>query len=856
MYEIVAPIGAGGMGEVYRARDTRLDRIVALKILPPRFAGGGAMRERFERDARVVSSLNHPNICALYDVGRQDDVSFLVMEYLEGQSLADRLTKGPLPLDQALRYATDIADALAKAHAHGIVHRDLKPGNVMITRSGAKLLDFGLARRASDVIVSSHDAPTIQRNELTVEGTIVGTLQYMSPEQLESSDVDARSDIFAFGAVLYEMVTGRRAFEATSRASLITKIMSEQPQPVRALQPIAPLALERVIERCLRKDRDDRWQCAADLAAELRTISTTTDAAPEATPRTNRAGWIAAAALAILAAVLGAMLFQRPRVSEPTLRFSVPPPPDSYVNYTALWTPLAVSPDGNAVVLVTTSHGQRHLWLRRFGDAQATRLEGTTNAIAPFWSPDSKSVAFFADGKLKAIAVDGQALREICVVPPGGAFSGSWSANGTILFSNLTQAKSFAAVPASGGTPRSIAGPQGLFGVHYPHFLPDGKRFFFDGVKATTSSLWIGSLDGTAPKELVQDFPHVDYVPPYVVYARNGDVFAQRFDVDKLQLTGEPAKIASSVFVYKPLGTASHSAGGRMLAYAPPFSPKRAVWVSREGVEVDEAAPSARYHHMRLSPDGKRILTNILDPATGIAALWIIDTTRKTSTRASFGESDYDFPIWSPDGKQLVYSIDRDGPSHLYMKTIGEEADRELSPAGNVQRASDWVDGRIFFSENTTETRSDILTVSPTDRKISVWMKTKFNEYYPRVSPDRRWLAYFSDESGRTELYIVPLDRSSGSIRITNLGVSGAEQPVWRRDGRELFFMKGAREVWSVSIDANGDPGQPQRLFTAPADVGAFDVGVDGNRFLISYAEDDAAGISFVRNWQNEIERR
>ena len=858
VYEIVAPIGAGGMGEVYRAKDTRLDRTVALKILPPRYAAG-EMRERFEREARVVSSLNHPNICTLYDVGQQNDVSFLVMEYIEGQSLADKISRGPLPLDQALRYAVDIAEALAKAHAHGIVHRDLKPGNVMITKGGAKLLDFGLARRADDKLVSQ-DAPTIQGGApLTAKGTILGTLHYMSPEQLEGHAIDARSDLFAFGAVLYEMVTGRRAFEATSHASLITKIMSEQPRSVRELQPITPRALERIIARCLQKEPEHRWQCAGDLAAELRAIGGDVGAEQvAAAPRRAIVPWALAALFAIVAIALGALLLRKPRAESATVRFTIPAPAGTTLTMSVLSSPLAVSPDGRSIAFVAISGGERHIWIRGVGERDAKRLESTGDAIAPFWSPDGTSIGFFSGSALKAVDVARDSARAICDIPPGASGAGTWSGDGTIVYALLAAGDGLYVVPAAGGKPRLLPRIDGMQAYHFPRFLSDEKRFLFTGIdEMTTTSLWVSSLDGSMRRRIARDVARVDLVPPHLIYVRDGTLVAQRFDEDKLQFAGEPIVIAPGVYTFKPLGQSPHSATARTIAWLPFPPTARMVWLDRRGNEMEDAAKPDDYVAARISPDGKRIVTDILDRATGMGNLAVIDRFRKTSTRVSFENQNYSNPSWAPDGKRILYSIDLEGPAHLFTKVVGSDKDEKLTPPGNIQAPTHWAGDRIFYSENAGATRSDILTLSPADRRVSVWLQTRFNEWEPRVSPDGRWVAFLSDQSGRTELYAAPIDRPTEAVRVSANGAS-RRGPRWSNDGSELYFLNG-RDLMAAQIKASAgsiDVAEPVRLFSAQSDVKSFDVDNTG-KFLFTLDPGAAMrGVSVLVDWQGELEKQ
>jgi eukaryotic-like serine/threonine-protein kinase len=857
-YEIVAPLGAGGMGEVYRARDTRLDRTVALKILPSHFASRGELRERFEREARVVSNLNHPNICTLYDVGHQDDVAYFVMEFLDGQTLGERISRGPLPLEQVLRFAIDIADALAKAHRHGIVHRDLKPGNVMLTPSGAKLLDFGLARRATEAAIVMSDAPTVHGAALTAEGTIVGTLQYMSPEQLEGGEVDARSDIFSFGALLYEMTTGRRAFEGTSHASLITKIMSTEPPPVRQLAPVTPAVLEHLICRCLAKEPNARWQCAGDLVAELRAIASGGAIAAVPAPRAKRPiiAWSVAAAMAVLAAILGALLARPGKPSQSAMRFTIASPSaDGSISASMLWIPTAVSPDGQRIIMRILEPNAGSLWLRTLrGDAK--RLDGTADATAPFWSPDGRRVGFFANGKLRTIDVDTGTIEPVCDVVPGGLFTATWAGD-TIVFSEIARGSApIVAVPSSGGTPRPVASVPGAFGHHFPAFLSDGRRFLFNAIESASTSLWVGSLDGKPPRKVAADFMRVTFVAPYLHFTRDGVLYAQRFDETELRLQGEAVPLANNIATYRPIGSAWHTAGGSTLVYLQYPNPSRLLWIDAQGKELGPAAQPGLYEDVRISGDGRRIAASIQEPKFGVSDVHTIDATRRTSTRVTLGSSDYNGPIFTRDGTHLVYSSDKGGPPHLFMQPIAGGAEQELVKLGGIQIPTDTLpDGRVVFTENVAETRADIHFVSPVDRTRVPWLKTQFNESQGRVSPDGKWMSYCSDESGHAEVYVTTIAPGGERARVSR---NGGCRSAWAADGRALYYLQRS-ELFSVPIRIAGnaiDAGEPALIFRA-ASIVTFDTAPDG-RLLVATLEQQTLSrpLHVILNWQEEVEAK
>ena len=555
-YTIEAPLGAGGMGEVYRARDTRLDRTVAIKVLPEHVAADPDLKQRFEREAKTISSLNHPHICTLYDIGNQDGIDFLVMEYLDGETLAQRLEKGALPLDQALQIAIEIADALDKAHRQGIVHRDLKPGNIMLTKAGAKLLDFGLAKPTAMAMGADSAMPTMTEG-LTAQGAILGTLQYMAPEQLEGDDVDARTDIFAFGSVVYEMVTGERAFSGKSQASLITAIMSATPPPLAEAQPLSPPLLDRVVRKCFAKKPDERWQTTQDLRDELRWVSEPVEGA-EPEPRTGqgrRVAWVAVG-MAVLSAAVLMNLFRttESQTPQPTYRYQVSPGGANLGLFGTAATSggLTVSPDGHHFLFVATdSSGEPQLWIQPLDQLSARPLEGTEGARSPFWSADSNSVAFFAQDRLKSVAISTSTIRELGPTSiRGTSAGGSWSADGTILFHTV---EGLSRISASGGAPTSLTlidPERGALAHRWPAFLPDGRRFIFLVITDShaTRGLYMASLDSPEPEFLIaSDSSGVYAEPGFLLFVRGGVLFAQPFDAERGELSGEPVPVANDV---------------------------------------------------------------------------------------------------------------------------------------------------------------------------------------------------------------------------------------------------------------------------------------------------------------------
>jgi serine/threonine protein kinase len=858
-YEVVAQIGAGGMGEVYRARDTRLDRTVALKILP-QHATTAEAKERFEREARAISSLNHPNICTLFDVGSDDGVAYLVMELVDGETLASRLAKGALPLDVALKYGASIADALAKAHRHGIVHRDLKPANVMLTKSGAKLLDFGLARRAAET--ATHDAPTvIGANPITSAGMIVGTLQYMPPEQLEGKPTDARSDIFAFGAVLYEMITGRRAFDAESQASLITKIMSQQPVPIATLQPVTPPGLERLITKCLEKDPEDRWQSAADVASELRWLGDG-GATPHRAiaPRRALLPWIAAALATVAAIAAIAMLLRKPSAKPATIHAYLSLPPGMSFSLPFHSKSLAVSPDGSAVVFLAGDELTRGLRLFDFRRGTSRAIEGTVGAASPFWSPDSRSLAFFAGTKLKTLALDeDRGLQTVADLGPTPAsyHTGAWMHDGSIVISTIVDPK-IQIVASSGGTTRTLLTlPTGAVGATALAPIGATGRFFFNLVRGGTTDVFIGSIDGSAPRRLLSEAGGYAYAAPYVTFVQEGTLFAQRLDEEKLALAGKPVAIANDVCFYRPLSVTQHSVGGDMLVYAAADREMSFVRIDESGARHAIGALSpGTFNELRVSPTGKRLALISVDPHTGVGDLWIAELQRNGISRFTFGERDVHTPTWSADERSLIFNASMTGsPPRLFTRPLSGGTERPLTRGGSLEAPSDALrDGRVLF-DRQGPMRSDIL-LTRSDGDAELWLQTPSNEGNAHVSRDGKWVAYNSDDSGRFEIYVAPFDHSSERIRIS---ANGGFSPAWSFDQRWIYYSNGRNiERAAVHVAGASITSDPPVTF---AEVGttffSFDALPDGSVLLGQRTvSPQLLPFNVISGWQHEIERQ
>ncbi len=865
-YEIVSPLGAGGMGEVYRARDTRLGRDVAVKVLPEHLAATPEVRARFEREARTISSLNHPHICTLFDVGHEGDTDFLVMELVEGETLATRLAKGALPLEQALKLGAEIADALDRAHRAGVVHRDLKPGNVMLTKSGAKLLDFGLARAtgmagpgggSGMTIAALTQSPTVSQ-PLTAEGTIVGTFQYMAPEQLEGREADARCDIWALGATLYEMTTGRKAFAGKSQASLISAIMSSEPPPISTIVPMSPPAFDRLVRACLAKDPDERIQTAHDVRLQLDWIrdagSQAGVPAPVAAKRKSReriACVLAAVGLAAAAVSLFALL-SRPSVIDPIVAEISPPEGTGLGPY---WSWIGLSPDGRTVAFAAADSVGPSVWVRPLGSEAARVLPDTRDAgWAMFWSYDGRTVAYFSgDGKLRKVAIDGGSPVTLCNAKAGRG--GAWNRDGAIVFAPAAEGP-LLRVSAGGGeaTPvTTLDSARHETSHRFPCFLPDGDHFLYVALPPGPNGwdTYVGSLKSkTAKKVLTAGSAAVFAEPGYLLFAREGRIMAQRFDTGRLELTGDAAAIGNapeySDMDAEPVVSASRT--GHLIVLQSESPQTRLQWLDRSGAARGAIPlPPGPWAVRRLSPDGRR--AGVLNGTD----IWIVDVERSMPTRFAPTMSTEASLVWSPDGRQMAFVSKQTGRSEVYAGSADGAGEPELVPTTDAQfkYVMDWSpDGRhLVFMAVDPSTAQDIWILPMSgERKPEPYLRSAYAENAARVSPDGRWLAYQSTESGDVEIYVQSFPRPGHKVRVSS---DGGAQPIWSRGGTELLYTRG-NTLMSVPIEAGDEfrPGAPRPLFAPPDGVTGGDVSADGERFLVSAAaEAPRRDIRLFLNW-------
>jgi Tol biopolymer transport system component len=882
-YEILAPLGAGGMGEVWRARDTRLERTVAVKVLPEDRSRSPEVRQRFEREAKTISQLSHPNICALYDVGHEGETEYLVMELLEGETLADRLARGPMALEQTLRFGIEIAGALDSAHRQGIVHRDLKPGNVMLTKSGVKLLDFGLAKAMAPPTPRASLTSLPTQQGLTQEGTILGTFQYMAPEQLEGKECDARTDIWALGCVLYEMATGRKAFSGSSQASLISSIMTSEPAAISTLQPLSPQALDRAVRSCLAKDPEERWQSAGDVRKELRWISEGSAAgvaAPAAVAGRRkgreRLAWLAAlAAVAVASALLSPRLLRQRSVAPPAVRFDILLPAGGGFRSSG-WP----SPDGRSLAFAAPDgSGTMRVWIRTLDAVEARIVEGTgdvSDLLGLAWAPDGGTLALAADRQIKRIAVRDGTAQIVCEART--TFGLSWGRSDVLVFvpaygSGILQ------VPASGGKPSPVTAldrSKGEVAHLWPRFLPDGRRFlFFARVKAGRENQegWISaaSLDSKSVQRIRPADGFVGIAEGSLLFTIAGTLYAQPIDLETLAVAGEASMIPGRPVVDGSITHPLAEAAGASLAFrSDPPKLRRLVWVDRSGRRLSEVGePQAYQFSVAISPDGRRALVEREDPQKGTNRIWEVDLERGTSARSGPAGLEESYPIWSPDGQRFLLDWDREGPYDLVIRRRdGSKADEPLAPSEFDSVAEDWSrDGRfiLYRSYDPKHSGLQILEVGSKHPPTQVGGLEQADGF--RLSPDGRWMLSTSAESGRRELYVQRFPQGSDRQQVSvNGGASGRFNP----NGREILFISPDARLMSASFDAAG--GVPRISIPVPlfavsrsqledAYIGSqaynWDVSPDGTKFLVylPVLEQDPSVMTVVLNWTAQLRR-
>jgi len=864
-YEVDVLLGAGGMGEVYRARDTRLGRTVAIKVLLSGLTANSERRARFEREARAISALSNPHICALYDIGRAEETEYLVMEYLEGETLADKLIRGRLPLSQVLRYGTEIAQALQHAHRAGITHRDLKPGNIMITSSGVKLLDFGLAKWAEPVRVSDASATTLV-NPITAEGMVVGTVVYMSPEQLEGKAIDHRTDIFSLGCVLYEMATGQRPFRGTSAAAISAAILSSDPPSLRSLQPASPPALERIILTALEKSPEDRWQTAQDVARQLRWLSessTSTEAVPSfQSPKASRRLLIGLPIAAVVGGMLvfGASRLSAPHVAPSAVRLQLSPPEGIEFLSSPESANFALSPDGRTLCFTGSQNRKQALFLRPLDSFDVRKVEGSDDGSAPFWSSDGAWIGFSAHGKLWKTRVGGTAVPEaLCDVWGAGAVA-SWVGK-TILFADRAGGRNeIFRISDTGGTPvKATVLQPGDWRQTWPRLLPDERHFLYQSASrhSLDRQLMLASLDSPKKSALLSNASGTMLVgSDQLVYVRDAKLLAQRFDIDKGVMTGEPSLIANDVAYFYPSGRAMFDAANGVIVYRTDTSTGRLVMTDRKGTArvIDEHGPFDELS-LSVSGDGKRAAVTVLNRATGLGDIWIYDLGRGVRDRITNEPGLAITPIWSPDGRSIVYSQAAAGSlPRLVRRGITASAAEDLMPPGTFQFAGSFSpDGStLFFTRLLPQTRDDIFRLDMRTGKAEPMLNSTFSEEDPQASPDGTWLAFSSDATGVSEVYLQSLtDAGAPRVRIST---DGGNTPRWRADGKELFYLSSKNVVMSVIPRVAGQWSETtsSELFPEPANAQRFAPSPDGQSFLFVEGSRGAADSLFhvITGWQ------
>jgi serine/threonine protein kinase/Tol biopolymer transport system component len=868
-YEVIQAIGAGGFGQVYKARDNRLNRFVAIKVLPDHLSHNPTLKERFEREAQTLAKLSHPRICPVFDFGEESGMDFIVMEFLEGQTLAERLQKGALPLDDALKIAFDIADALSAAHQAGIIHRDLKPGNVMLTKSGPKLLDFGLAKNLSvaAAIVSAPDAPTAVPT-LTVEGTILGTLQYMAPEQIEGQEADARSDIFSFGAVIYEMVTGILPFTGRSQTSLIAAILKEDPPSLQTRQPLTPAALDSVVKTCLEKDPDKRWQSAREVQHALTWIAAQAAAPAQKVVKSPILLRALAALMTLIAIGMAGWIFW-PKPQGAVNRFEALLPEDVTPGES-----VSVSPDGRR--LAFNAVGSNGLWVRAFESPEWRPLPGTESATSAFWSPDNKRLAFATTDQIKKVDIAGGPPETLCTVPGDiRSGAGDWNRDGILIFGSWGGGSGgpIWKVSESGGVATAVTQVDAAKGEFYhtsPEFLPDGKHFlYFRSGPSEVAGIYVGFLDSkpeaqSRERVLATSLP-ATYANGYLFFLRQRTLMAQPFDIRRLQLQGAPVPITEVQTTWYNTGVVSISPGGA-LAYRPPAvsGGTQLTWIDRQGKILSTFGPPGTDSIVSVSPDGKRGIAKD-SPYNVQGDLWALDFSSGLRTRLTIRKNVYSPAVWSHDGTRLAYAAGNFGDT-LYEKAssgVGDETELLKEPGVRHFPTSWSSDGRflLYHTENAPKTGYDVWVLPlQGDRKPVLLLGEAYNEWAGVFSPDMHWIAYASLETHFVDVYVRPflVSAQTGNPSLGEgkwqVSKNGGNWPDWRNSGEILFNgVPIDSTVFAAPVKTTGavfESGAPERLFANP-NV-SFSIATDGQRFLLvsPQIQRSAPGsINIVLNW-------
>jgi len=844
------------MGTVYRATDTNLNRVVAIKLLSNELADVSA-RRRFQREAQLASSLNHPHIMTVYDAGEYEGRQYLVTEFIEG-TLKEWIKVERRTVRQIVELLAGIADGLAAAHEAMMVHRDIKPANILVGKNGyAKLADFGLAKLLEN---ADPDVTRSTADGQTRPGTVIGTIAYMSPEQASGQTLDGRSDVFSFGVVLYEMLTGRRPFSGKTDLEVMQRVINGTPELLGAE---VPLALRNVVEKAIEKDPSERYQTARDLAVDLRRAlrQKTVEAAAVPVAPLKRAWipWVGAAVLG-MAALVGAIYFRDSLTKAEQVNYEVLPPEGG--EFAVFETPdhdvMNISPDGRSIAFVATVGERNQIWLRERNSVSARVLAGTENGYSPFWSPDSRSIAFFADGQLKAIDATGGPSRVICAVA-ATALVGTWGKQGDILFSDFRPPDGgIRRVKAEGGTADLAVSNSENLSSAWPHFLPDGRRFSYLSFSPGRGyQVNIGSLEGGAPKVLMPVSSRVAAVSPgYLFFVREGALLAQRFNLADLRLEGTPVQVIRQMEFFAPSAFAPFSVSQTgVLAYQPWGNVSHLAWMDRSGRETGIGMPLAAYQYPRLSPDGRKLVVGKVDPRSGSQDLYLTDLASGTSIPITTDPRHEFGPVWSPDSKVVAFAQDDNAPPFLHKVGLdGGVAEPLVMPSGGVQMATDWLkDGSILYQNVSPETNTDLMLLpADGDRKPRKLLATRFNEMHGTVSPDGRWLAYVTDDSGQQEVYVRSFPQLGAARRVSD---DGGLWPRWARDGRELYFMKSGR-LMAVTIRSSGEleVGSPTVLFQPSGGLVDYDVAADG-RFLVNLGKSgfNATRLNIVMNWQSGL---